>query len=53
MHIPGNPCDYCGNATPLNGDPCPDCWTVLDIPTAKALFAAHGLSADSVPREGR
>lgn len=46
-HVPGSPCAYCGKPTPLNGNPCPDCWITFDgLPMAdiKGLLAAAGLA---------
>ncbi len=47
-HIPGSPCRYCGKATPLDGGPCPDCWTPIpeNLADAKALLALGGLSVN-------
>lgn len=45
VHVPGSPCDYCGDPTPMTGDPCPKCWISLQgmaLADMKALFAADG-----------
>ena len=45
-HVPGSPCTYCEKPTPMDGTPCPDCWTSLtDLPLAdiKGLFAGIGI----------
>lgn len=42
---PGTPCRFCQQPVPLDGSPCPNCWTRLDtMPLAdiRALFAADG-----------
>lgn len=45
LHVPGSPCQYCGKATPFDGNACPDCWTpITNLADVKALFADIGLS---------
>lgn len=52
QRTPGSPCDYCGNATPLDGSACPDCWTPIpeNLADAKALLALGGLSVGTPRR---
>lgn len=51
-HIPGSPCAYCGKPTPLDGDPCWDCWTPIAIADFKAIAANAGLdTAVTIQRE--
>lgn len=40
---PGDPCRYCGEATPMDGSACPACWQPMTIPMFKAWMAAEGL----------
>jgi predicted amidophosphoribosyltransferase len=47
--VPGEPCQYCGKATPLNGDPCPDCWTPLSVADFRAMMAAEGFDTVVTP----
>ncbi len=42
-HVPGSPCRYCDKPTPQNGDPCPECWTPINLATFKGWAAAQGL----------
>lgn len=47
-HTPGAPCRFCEAPTPLDGSPCPDCWTRVpdNLADAKALLALGRLSVD-------
>lgn len=48
-HVPGSPCDYCGQPTPASGGPCPDCWQPITIADFKALMADAGLDTVVTP----
>lgn len=50
-HPPGDPCQFCDKSTPLDGGPCPDCWTLIpdNLADAKAILALGGLSLDPRP----
>jgi len=50
-HVPGSLCQFCEKPTPLDGSPCPDCWTPIpgNLADAKALLALGGLSLDHRP----
>jgi hypothetical protein len=52
-HVPGEPCEFCGEPTPMDGSACPDCWILLEnLPMAdiKGLLALAGLSVDVTDR---
>lgn len=52
FHVPGNPCQFCGKATPMNGDPCWDCWTPITVADFKGIMAEAGIDTVYNPDEG-
>lgn len=47
--IPGDPCEYCGKPTSLDGEPCWDCWSPVNAADLKAIFAEAGYDTIITP----